>query len=112
MADNRQTTIKRGDLKPDLIYTAYDGDHLTDLTDVVSWRLIAVSETASIFDDVAPIVTVPDVTQPWLVTLTHLWQVGETAAVRKVKVEAEAMWPGGKPQTFPPIIVTIRADLG
>lgn len=112
MADNHLTDLKRGDLKPDLVYTAYDKAQLADLTQVVSWRLIAVDGITPAFIDTSPTVAVPNSAEKWRVTLTHLWQTAETATVRDLKIEAEATWPGGKPQTFPAVKVQIKQDLG
>lgn len=108
----QQTYIKRGDLKPDLVMTVSDDARVADLTDVVSWRLIAVSNGAPVFTDTAPAVTVPNGAEPWRVKLTHTWQTAETAVARRITVEAEAMWPGSKPQTFPVCVVDVKPDLG
>lgn len=112
----QQTYIKRGDLKPDLVYYASDLAEVVaeraDLRDVVSWRLIAVSNGAPVFTDAAPTVTVPNGAEPWRVKLTHTWQTAETAVARRITVEAEAMWPGSKPQTFPVCVVDVKPDLG
>jgi hypothetical protein len=108
----QQTYMKTGDLKPDLIYYASDESKKADLRDVVSWRLIAKTDRgASVFIDASPTVT-PNPDEPWRITLKHEWASAETATERRLLIEAEAMWPGGKPQTFPRCVVDVKPDLG
>jgi hypothetical protein len=106
------TYVRRGDLAPDLVYYARDDSHDADLTAVESWRLIGVFGNQPLFIDTNPTVDVPNPAEPWQVTLTHEWAPAETAKVGRINVEAEAMWPGGKPQTFPGVAVDVKQDLG
>jgi hypothetical protein len=82
--------IRRGDLAPDLEVTLYDDDEQrkpADLTNALSARLIPFGP-----------LTIKD---PANGVCTYSWRTGDTATVRTVQVEAEVMWPGNKPQTFP-----------
>lgn len=108
------TSMKQHDLEPDLTLVAEDAAGLTDLTLVGSWRVLATMLGAPVFVDTAPAVTV-DPTNHARATIVHTWVAGETAAAGDLKVEVEAMWPGGRPQTFPAsgaVTVRIRPDLG
>lgn len=116
--DSRHTSVKRGDLKPDLVYYAWDAHpdpaKRADLSQVVSWRLIAVGSDGYTFsastENGTLVASDPD--DEGRVTLTHQWLIPETAVERRYIVEGEAMWPGSKPQSFPRIVVDIEPDLG
>lgn len=106
------TTMKLHDLEPDL--TLYAEDAGSDLNQVGSWRVIATMLGVSVFVDTSPTVTV-DPTDHSKATIVHAWVAGETATAGDLKVEAEGMWPGARPQTFPAsgsVTVRIRRDLG
>ena len=102
--------IKRGDLEPPLVVdvTGSTGD----LNGVGSWRIIGKIGALPVVD--AP----PDnvvVNSPTSATLTYEWVAGDTDVVGEMSVEAEAMWPGDRPQTFKPCgfnTVEICQDLG
>lgn len=114
VAQPTQTYIKRGDLKPDLVYYAWDAEpdptKRADLSLVASWRLIGYMGASLVFNDTSPAKSAPDA--DGRVALTHAWTAGETATVGRITVEAEAMWPGGKPQTFPAVTIDVKPDLG
>jgi len=105
--------IKQHDLKPDLIITVFDGAQLADLTGVVSWRILGQLRGVLVLD-AAPTSVVVDPLK-WKAVLTRAWVSPETAVTGDMRIEVEAMWPGGKPQTFPASsteTVRINADLG
>jgi hypothetical protein len=105
--------MKQHDLKPDLTIYPEDAAGVADLTQVVSWRLIGKLRGVVVVEDPAPTVTV-DPGNHARATLVHTWILGETSTLGDMRVEAEAMWPGNKPQTFPAEgFVTVRfvADL-
>lgn len=108
------TSMKQHDLEPDLTLYAEDAGGGADLTQVVSWRVIATMAGEQVFVDTSPAVTV-DPANHTKATIVHTWAVGETTNAGDLKVEAEAMWPGNRPQTFPAsgaVTVRIRPDLG
>lgn len=110
----QSTSMKQHDLEPDLTLYAEDAAGTADLTQVVSWRVIATMLGQPAFVDTAPAVTV-DPTNHARATVVHSWVSGETAGAGDLKVEVEAMWPAGRPQTFPAsgaVTVRIRPDLG
>lgn len=105
--------IKQHDLKPDLVITVFDGAQLADLTGVASWRILGKLRGMLVVDS-APTSVVVDPLK-WKATLTRAWVSGDTATTGDMKIEVEAMWPGGKPQTFPASsteTVRINPDLG
>jgi hypothetical protein len=89
--------IKRGDLEPPLVINV--SGSTGDLNGVVSWRVIGKQAGVVVFDDTSPTALI---TSPTTATITHEWVAGETNAVGKMIIETEAMWPGGRPQTFKP----------
>ena len=107
------TEVKQHDLEPPLTLYVEDAGQLADLRGVGSWRVVGKMRGVLVLD-VVPTVTV-DPTDHWKATLVHVWQAGETSTLGDLRVEAEAMWPGARPQTFPGSgYVTVRfvADLG
>lgn len=106
--------MKQHDLEPALVLVAEDAAGTADFNQVVSWRILGKLAGALVVDS-APDTTVVDPSNPAKVTLTRAWQLGETAALGDMRIEAEAMWPGDRPQTFPSAsyeIVRFYADLG
>ena len=102
--------IKRGDLEPPLVIDI--SGSTGDLNGVVSWRIIGKIGALTVFVDAAPGEVI---NSPTSATLTHEWVAGETDVVGEMQVEAEAMWPDDRPQTFKPCgynIVQICQDLG
>lgn len=103
--------IKQHDLEPPLVVTVTDPAATFD--QVVSWKVI-LRVGSDTFTDSAPTVVVSD--DKHTATVTHNWVTGETAnATNQGRVEVEATWPGGRPQTFPPSgykSFTINPDLG
>ncbi|WP_125673614.1 hypothetical protein [Amycolatopsis sp. WAC 04182] len=106
--------MKRGDLEPDLVITVEDASGVANLNQVTSWRVIGKQHGAVVVDGAPTSVTV-DPGNESKATLARAWETGETADVGDMQIEVEAMWPGGRPQTFPASgygVVRIRADLG
>lgn len=105
--------MKRGDLEPDLVLTATDAANVADLSGVMSWRVLGKFRGQLVVDGPPDAVVVS--TDKHSATLTRAWQTGETAFVGEMHIEVEAMWPGGRPQTFPAEdyeAVRFNADLG
>lgn len=106
--------IKRGDLEPALVLVAEDAAGTANLNSVVSWRVLASRRGVLVVNGVPDSVVV-DPGNPARATLTRRWQAGETDDLGDMRVEVEAMWPGARPQTFPPAdyeVVRVHADLG
>ena len=85
--------LKRGDLTPNLSITLTDDDEPVNLTSATDIRLIGTRRGVVVFDrslsgSAQGVVTMP-------------WQAGDTDDLGVILVEAEVMWPGDKPQTFP-----------
>lgn len=92
--------MKQGDLEPDLVIDITGPG--ADLNDVFSWRVIGQlrGQSTLLFDDTDPTVDV-DPTDVTVAVVTHTWVDGQTAATGLVLLEVEALWPGGRKQTFP-----------
>lgn len=109
------TTMKAGDLEPDLIIDISDPTEAADLTGVTSWRLIGkIKGQSTLLLDEVPAVVV-DPADKWKAAVTHQWAAGETDTEGLVELEVEATWPGGRKQTFPSFgyaYLRIGADLG
>lgn len=109
-------TIKRGDLEPPLVLTVSDASGATDLRGVSSWRVIGSLNGVVVVDSLLSSGNVAiDAGTPATAVLTRAWVLGDTATAGELKVEVEASWPTGRPQTFPPDgteVVTILPDLG
>lgn len=106
---------KRGDLEPALYLDVSDPTEVADLTTAVSWRLLGRlrDATSNLITDTNPTVTV-DPAAKWKAVVKHTWVSGETATAGVLLFEVEAMFPGGRPQTFPVggfIAVRIHDDL-
>lgn len=109
-------TIKRGDLEPPLVLTVSDAAGLTDLRGVTAWRVIGSLNGVVVVDSVLTSgnVVIADAT-PAMAVLTRAWVAGDTATAGEMKIEVEAVWPTGRPQTFPADgteVVHILPDLG
>lgn len=104
--------IKQHDLEPPLIIDVSGAEG--DLNGVVSWKVIARrGDNVEVFTDTNPGHTVGSPATS--AVITHQWVVGETAVPGTIRVEVEATWPSGRPQTFPPDgynIVKVVPDLG
>lgn len=105
--------IKRGDLLPALTATLTDtiAGVVTpvNLTTATSIRVIGRRESATVnlFDRA--------VTGGADGKVTMAWQAGDTSVSGRIYIEVEVMWPGSKPQTFPPssqLVVRVEDDLG
>ncbi|MGW4484350.1 hypothetical protein ACWEOE_10980 [Amycolatopsis sp. NPDC004368] len=106
--------MKQHDLEPPLTLIAEDAAGVADLGGVESWRIIGKLNGVLVIDGPPDSFEV-DPDNPAKVTLTRAWQAGETSALGDMRVEAEAMWPGDRPQTFPagePKIIRFGPDLG
>lgn len=90
--------IKQGDLEPplDLLVSGSSGD----LSGVSSWTVVGSRNGDVVFED-----TDADFTAgatPMSGVVHHAWEAGETDELGSMDVEARAIWPGNRPQTFPP----------
>ncbi|WP_326565060.1 hypothetical protein VSH64_24780 [Amycolatopsis rhabdoformis] len=106
--------MKQHDLEPALVLVAEDAAGMADFGQVGSWRILGKLAGELVVDG-PPDTAVVDPENPARVTLTRAWVSGETAALGEMRIEAEAMWPGDRPQTFPPAsygTVRFYADLG
>lgn len=92
--------MKTGDLEPSWRVSISDGDQSTDLSDVASWRFVAVrANGTTVFTDENPTVTVG--ANSWEATVAHDWVSGETDTAGTLRGEIVATWSGGREQTFP-----------
>jgi hypothetical protein len=89
--------IKQGDLLPDIVMTALDGDDPVSLTTALSARFIMRKGTEVIVD--SPVSILNQMTN--LGQVSYSWEAGDTDIVGTYKAELEIMWPLNKPQTFP-----------
>lgn len=109
-------TIKRGDLEPPLVLTVSDASGASDLRNVTSWRVIGSLNGVVVVNSVLSggNVAINGAT-PATAVLTRAWVAGDTATAGEMKIEVEASWPTGRPQTFPADgseVVHILPDLG
>ena len=90
--------IKQGDLEPplDLEVSGSSGD----LNDVDSWTVIGSRNGEVVFEDTAADFTIGATPQSGVVR--HVWVAGETDDLGSMDIETKAIWPGNRPQTFPP----------
>lgn len=96
----------RGDLKPDLSITCYDGADPVNLSTASTVKVIGVRDGVALFNRAATSAGADGV-------VTMEWQAGDTSTVGQIAVEVEVTWPGGKPQTFRPAeSVKVEPDLG
>jgi hypothetical protein len=107
----RPFKIKQHDLEPPLEITC--SGSTGDVNGVSSWKVIGKRPDGTVvFTDTTPTVVVVSTTSA---KITHAWIAPQTDTPGKLWVEAQATWPGTRPQTFPPegfVIVLIEADLG
>jgi hypothetical protein len=96
--DDEVFFIKQGDLEPPLELEV--GGSSGDLTTVLSWTVIGSRNGDLVFEDTAANFT-PGAT-PQSGVVTHTWEPGETDILGSMDVDAIGIWPGGRPQTFPP----------
>lgn len=103
--------LKQHDLEPPLVIDI--SGSAGDLTGVVSWKVIGKRGDTIAFTDTSPDRAVGS--PPTSAVITHHWVAGETAVPGTIRIEVEATWPTGRPQTFPPDsynIVKVVPDLG
>jgi hypothetical protein len=103
--------MKQHDLEPPLVIDV--SGSAGDLTGVQSWKVIGKRGSTVVFTDTDPGHVVND--PPTSAVITHEWVAGETDTVGAIRIEVEATWPGGRPQTFPPDgygVVNVTPDLG
>lgn len=94
--------MKTRDLEPDLVLVVEDLAGVADLTQVVSWRIIGRLNGVVVVNG-APGSAVVDPDNHSRATLTRAWVSGDTDTAGDMLIEAEATWPGTRPQTFPPV---------
>jgi hypothetical protein len=94
--------MKTRDLEPDLVLVVEDLAGVADLTQVVSWRIIGRLNGVVVVDS-APDSAVVDPANRSRMTLTRAWVAGDTDTAGEMLIEAEGLWPGSRPQTFPPV---------
>lgn len=93
--------IYTGDLEHDLeveIGPARAGDPAVDLTAATAIRVIGTHNGTLLFDR-APTSTVVDGDST---VVTMAFQAGDTDLIGRIRIEIEATWPVGRPQTFVP----------
>lgn len=90
--------IKQGDLEPplDIAVSGATGD----LTTVGSWTVVGSRNGEEVFEDTNADF-IPGTT-PQQGVVRHAWVSGETDELGSMDVEARAIWPSDRPQTFPP----------
>jgi hypothetical protein len=90
--------MKRGDLEPPLVIDI--SGSAGDLSTVASWKVIGKRGDTIVFTDTSPGVVEGEPATS--AAITHTWVAGETDTVGVLRIEVEATWPSGRPQTFPP----------
>lgn len=90
--------IKQGDLEPplDIAVSGATGD----LNTVSSWTVVGSRNGLPVFED-TDAEFIPGLT-PQQGVVRHAWVGGETDTLGDMDVEARGIWPGDRPQTFPP----------
>lgn len=118
---SHELSIKRGDLLPPFIVDLTNGTDPdtgepipADLTTITSVKVIAWRGNVLLFNRTVANPTGADALNG---VVTMPWQVGDTSVVADLYMEVEVMWPGSKPQTFPPgegdyIVCHVTPDLG
>lgn len=94
--------LKVGDLKPDLIVDLYDDatGQPVDLSTASAITVRCWRNNILLFErDAAPAMSPEDRAGGIVRTL---WQAGDTSEEADLYLEVEVVWPGSKPQTFPP----------
>lgn len=89
--------IKQHDLEPPLEIDVSGSSG--DLTGVDSWTVTGSRNGVEVFSGTGEFT--PGST-PQTGTVKYAWQTGDTDTIGSMDVEAVAMWPGDRPQTFPP----------
>lgn len=89
--------IKQGDLEPPLEIEV--SGSAGDLAGVGSWLVIGSRNGVEVFSGAGAFT--PGAT-PQTGTVKYTWEPGDTDALGSMDVETRALWPGDRPQTFPP----------
>lgn len=107
------STWRRGDLEPPLRIELTDtGNPDLDLTTATSVRVLIARAGTIVVDDTTPDVAPAPSPGTWIIT--HHWQPGQTDTPGIHLTEVEVVWPGVRPQTFPPdrpLTLTITDDI-
>ena len=90
--------IKQGDLEPPLEIEV--GGVSGNLTQVTDWIVVGSREGVEVFSDSAAAFTPGATTN--VGTVKHIWVAGQTDVQGDMDIEVRAIWPGDRPQTFPP----------
>ena len=90
--------IKQGDLEPPLrlIVSGASGD----LNTATDWVVVGSRNGDVVFIDTDATFVIGATPQQGVVS--HAWVAGETDELGSMDVEARAIWPPNRPQTFPP----------
>jgi hypothetical protein len=90
--------IKQFDLEPplDIAVSGATGD----LGDVGSWTVVGSRNGDLVFED-TDAEFIPGA-NPQTGVVRHAWETGETDLLGSMDIEARAIWPSNRPQTFPP----------
>jgi hypothetical protein len=89
--------IKQGDLEPPLEIDVSGSSG--DLSGVETWRVIGSRNGTLVFDEQGTFTPGANAQSG---VVTHTWSAPQTDELGSMDVEARAIWPGGRPQTFPP----------
>lgn len=103
------SSMKKGDLKPDLEILCTDDGVPVDLTTATSVQVVCRREgaTSALFTRTG--------TGSAVGIVTYAWQAGDTDTVGRLLFEVKVTWPSSKPQRFPPVsylAVDITDNLG
>jgi hypothetical protein len=97
--------MRRGDLKPDLVLDILDQGVPVDFTTATAIKVLGWKNGVLFINGTG--------TSPEPGVVKRLWTAPDTAVPGTITFEVEAMWPGGKPQTFrAKNKVVIYPDLG
>lgn len=89
------STMKVGDLKPDLQVACTSNGVAVDLTTATSVQVVCRKE----YDTVALWTRTASGSAGGIATYT--WQAGDTATAGRLLFEVKVTWPSAKPQRFP-----------
>jgi hypothetical protein len=89
--------IKQGDLEPPLLLEVSGASG--DLNGVESWLVIGSRNGEPVFEEEGDFTPGAN---PQSGVVKHTWSPGETDDIGSMDVETRAIWPTGRPQTFPP----------
>lgn len=89
------STMKVGDLKPDLQVACSSNGATVDLTTATSVQFVCRSEYGSVA------LWTRSATGNSAGVATYAWQVGDTATAGRLLFEVKVTWPSAKPQRFP-----------